>query len=91
LRILDVESGRTLTHIRGANAFCAAFSPDGKRIASGSSFDPYVRVWDAASGKELRKYQGHTAGVNSVAFFPDGKRIASASADGTARIRRAPR
>jgi WD40 repeat protein len=50
-----------------------------------------VRVWDAESGKELRKYEGHTASVLSVTYFPDGKRIASASEDGTVRIWRAPR
>ena len=61
----------------------------GRRIGSGG--DNTVRVWDATTGKELRKYEGHTNGVHSVTFFPDGKRIASASWDGTARIWRAPR
>jgi WD40 repeat protein len=50
-----------------------------------------VRVWDATTGKELRTYEGHPGHVSGVAFFPDGKRIVSASADGTARIWRAPR
>jgi WD40 repeat protein len=50
-----------------------------------------VRVRDAATGKKLRTYEGHSGIVARVAFFPDGKRIASASHDGTTRIWRAPR
>jgi WD40 repeat protein len=48
-----------------------AFSPDGRRIVSGS-WDKSVRVWDAASGAELQQLSGHTNGVTSVAFSPDG-------------------
>src|SRR5439155_11009451 len=58
--------------------FSVAFSPDGKRIASGSQ-DNMVKVWDAQTGKELLTLKGHTGYVNSVAFSPDGKRIASGS------------
>ena len=91
LRIWDVETGKELKRINDANAYCVAFSPDGKRIVSGSYLDKTVRVWDMATGKELRKYEGHTGPVVGVAFFPDGKRIVSASHDGTARIWRAPK
>ena len=39
----------------GALAHCAsvAYSPDGKHIVSGSE-DKTVKVWDAATGKEVR-------------------------------------
>ena len=61
------------------------WSPDGKRIASGSS-DQTVQVWDAATGKLLFTYHGHaksrlTGWVKAVAWSPDGRRIASGSDD----------
>jgi len=35
------------------------------------------KMWDATSGQETLRLQGHTGWVYSVAFSPDGKRIAS--------------
>ncbi|MBN2499010.1 MAG: PQQ-binding-like beta-propeller repeat protein [Deltaproteobacteria bacterium] len=56
----------------------AAFSPDGKRIATGAG-DRRVRVWEAASGKLLLDLPGHRQGVDAVAFSADGRRLLSAS------------
>ena len=36
-----------------------AWSPDGKRIASGS-YDNTVQVWDAADGSNVFTYKGHS-------------------------------
>ncbi len=58
------------------------------RLASGSE-DGIVRLWDAATGDEVRRLiieEGHASGVSSVAFSPDGTRLASGSSDGTARL-----
>ena len=59
------------------SVFAVAFSPDGKTLASGS-FDKTIKLWDVATGKEIRTLAGHTKEVVSVAFSPDGKRLASA-------------
>jgi serine/threonine protein kinase/DNA-directed RNA polymerase subunit RPC12/RpoP len=57
---------------------CVAFSPDGRRIVSGSGVDGEVsgevRLWDTESLQAMLTRAGHT---RSVAFSPDGRRIVS--------------
>jgi WD40 repeat protein len=38
-----------------------------------------LRLWDAATGRELRRLTGHSKFVLAAAFDPDGRRLASAS------------
>jgi WD40 repeat protein/TPR repeat protein len=53
----------------------AAFSPDGKRVATGGA-DRLARVWDAATGALLMAIK-HPDSVAGVAFAPDGRRLAT--------------
>ena len=67
--------------IRGYLFSSVTFSPDGKRIATGT-FDNTICLWDAETRLQLGSpLTGHTNFVTSVAFSPDGKRIASGSDD----------
>ncbi len=63
----------------------ATISPDGSRILSGSD-DKTSRLWETASGRCIRIFEGHTGPVNCVAFSPDGQLILSGSGDGTLRL-----
>ena len=62
-----------------------AYSPDGKTIATGS-WDQTVRLWDAASGKEIACYDFGIGRIYCLTYAPDGLRIAAAGEKGTIAI-----
>jgi WD40 repeat protein len=78
------------------NSPSAVFSPDGKKIVTqgpvshdkeGANTIYIICIWDAETGKELKRMEGHHIDLlNFVTFSPDEKKIVSASMDGTARI-----
>ena len=59
-------------------------SPDGTRLA-GACGDTFVRLWDAATGKELHTLKGHTDRVSGVTWAMDNKSLVSCGLDHTLR------
>ena len=51
-----------------------SYSSDGRWIATAGQ-DGVVKVWEAATGRELSAFRGHTAEARTVRFSPDGKKL----------------
>lgn len=94
LRLWDARTGRELWQQRLTVATTPrnghfdveplALSPDVRFLAV--SLGKTVSVRDAATGKELRRLEGHEETVWSLAFAPDGKTLASGGKDGSVRL-----
>ena len=62
--------------------WAAAYSPDGKRLASAGN-DRTIRVYNTQTSKLETTLTGAKAPITSLAFFPDSNRLASAGGDQT--------
>jgi serine/threonine protein kinase len=80
LRFLD----KTLTGHSNV-VWSVAYSPDGRYLASGS-WDKTIKIWEVATGKQLRTLTGHSDWVNLVVYSPDGRYLASGGDDKTIKI-----
>jgi WD40 repeat protein len=88
LPALSLETNRPLTvHSESGAAFWSVgFSPDGRRIVTGTQ-DGQLTIWETESGKQIRTVRGLPGGPYlAVAFTPDGQWVVSASGDCTARV-----
>jgi WD40 repeat protein len=76
LVLWDVETRKQRLVIRQerGSILAAAFSPDGKAIATGGVRGE-ASLWDATTGKLLARFEGHWGTVTQVAFAPDGKHL----------------
>ena len=62
-------------------------SPDGAQLATISSLDKVVRLWNPQTGQLHHSFAGHTGSVKSAVFSPDSTFLATGSDDNTLRVR----
>jgi len=106
VKLFDVTTGELIRTLGDAPAkeivnavLSVEWSPDGRLLASGEGrinqqlrqYQGRIRLWDAATGRELRAVDAHVEGTGSIAFNPDGRSLVSGSEDATIKLWRLPK
>lgn len=88
LKLWNIPALTLAREIKDAHSdtvFGLEFSRDGKYLASGAA-DKFLKVFDVATGKFVRSFEGHTHHVLGVSWKADGSQLASAGADNQIKI-----
>src|SRR5207249_380209 len=78
IKVYEIATGKQV-HKLEITRGPVAMSPDGKTLAVGSVKDHEILLWDAVTGKELRRWKGQEERVFSMVFSPDGQWLAAAT------------
>ncbi len=75
-------------HMQGAHG--VAFSPEGRRLATGGGGREAVKLWDLSTRRELTALPGQGSVFQLVAFSPDGRWLIACNREGQLHLWRAP-
>jgi len=86
VELRDAGGGQIIASLKGSSRHVnsAAFSPDGKTLATGVGRQ--IELWDVSAGQERLTMKGHALAVRTLAFSHDGARLVSQGLDDRARV-----
>jgi len=86
------QTHQLVGQLRGPRAFqSVAFSPDGRRLVTGSNGQGALMLWDVSARHEIARFGTAVSPIlHSVQFSPDGNMICAVDIEGTAYFLRAP-
>lgn len=86
LHFYDARTGQQIQFIKtDRDVWGAVFSPDGQLLASRLE-DGTTKLWEVASGRELRIPSVYADSITCVAFSPEGRLLALGCGDGTVHL-----
>jgi WD40 repeat protein len=84
--VVDVEKNAITQQLeRNGMPFCVAFTGDSKRVATAAN-EEAIRLYDVATGKVVRRFEGFEGVVLSLACSRDNRYLASGGADHCVRL-----
>jgi WD40 repeat protein len=92
VRLWDMPALQPLETLKGflLSPTSVAFSPDGRRLAIGSSGSEAVKLWDAQTRQEVLTLSGEGSGFGGLKFSPDGRYLLAINEAGLAHLWSAP-
>jgi WD40 repeat protein len=83
LQVRDADTGRLRTEFgrHSSTVRQLAVSPDGRTVATVTTRDSVVRLWDLTDRSLVATLAAHAAPLNEIVFSPDGSRLASGGTD----------
>src|SRR5690606_9301410 len=81
IQIRDGNTLNPLISIQAVQGRAAAlsWSPDGSKVATGSSESNRIQVWNSFNGNLLNNLDGHSDTITSLDWHPGGLSLASSS------------
>ncbi|QDV49253.1 c-type cytochrome domain-containing protein [Gimesia fumaroli] len=86
--LFDVATGKVVRKLENAHSDTVLglkFSRTGKSLLTGAA-DKFVKIFDVATGKFVKSFEGHTHHVLDVAWKADESTIVSAGADNVIKV-----
>lgn len=81
----DNQPIRVIPGIKGGVS-AVAVSPDAQLVATASTGEPTIQLWNPQTGQLLSSLKGHTSPVADITISPDGKILVSGSRDKTIKL-----
>ncbi|MCI0538667.1 MAG: protein kinase [Verrucomicrobiales bacterium] len=90
--LLKTDGLSEVARLRGflLGVHSVAFSPDGKRLATGSTGNEAIKLWDVDGHQELLTLKAEGAVFRQSAFSKDGKWLGAVNHQGVLHLWRAP-
>jgi len=89
VRLYEFASGKLVALLKGHTAVVngLAFSPDSKKLISGSGLGDFSAIiWDIEQATFLHRLNGHRGHIYAVGFSPDGRNAVTGSYDHDLRL-----